>query len=236
MDTKHNVDELLQPVGKARLHDSISQQLNRLIEEGKLAPGDRLPPERELAERFKVSRNSVRDALRTLEARGLIEIRQGDGTYVRDVKPTRLYSGLLDVLVEHKENIREMLQARRVIEPGIAYYAALNGTPADLATLEAIVVRHEAKAERADPGVDEDAQFHATIARMTGNPILMGMMAAINHQIMATRDMLLRYDDGATRHGHRALLDALRAHDADAAQRAMARHIDEVMAAYELLG
>lgn len=235
MDHSKDVENLLLPVGKARLHDSISQQLKRLIEEGKLAPGDRLPAERELAERFKVSRNSVRDALRTLEARGLIEIRQGDGTYVRDVKPANLFSGLLDVLVEQKENIRTMLQARRAIEPGIAYFAALNGRPDDLRNLEAILARHEDKARQADPGVDEDALFHAAIARMTGNPILISIMDLINQQSVTTRDIVLKYDNSAIRHGHRAVLDALRANDAEGARRAMAQHIDEVLAAYELL-
>jgi GntR family transcriptional repressor for pyruvate dehydrogenase complex len=235
VDHSKDVENLLLPVGKARLHDSISQQLKRLIEEGKLAPGDRLPAERELAERFKVSRNSVRDALRTLEARGLIEIRQGDGTYVRDVKPANLFSGLLDVLVEQKENIRTMLQARRAIEPGIAYFAALNGRPDDLRNLEAILARHEDKARQADPGVDEDALFHAAIARMTGNPILISIMDLINQQSVTTRDIVLKYDNSAIRHGHRAVLDALRANDAEGARRAMAQHIDEVLAAYELL-
>lgn len=236
MDEPNQVEGLIQPVGKSRLHDMISQQLNRLIDEGKLGPGDRLPSERELAERFKVSRNSVRDSLRTLEARGLIEIRQGDGTYVRDVKPARLYDGLLDVLVAQKETLQVVLQARRAIEPGIAFYAAFNPGPNDLATLEGIVARHEDKARQADPGVDEDALFHTTIARMTGNALLMGIIEVLNQQSAAARDMLLRYDNGATRQGHRAVLEALRAQDAEAAQLAMARHIDEVMAAHELIG
>jgi GntR family transcriptional regulator, transcriptional repressor for pyruvate dehydrogenase complex len=228
--------QLLQPIGKARLHESISLQLNQLIDDGKLAPGDRLPSERELAERFKVSRNSVRDALRTMEARGLLEIRQGDGTYVRDVKPAKLYSGLLDVLVSHKESIREMLQVRRVIEPGIAYYAALNAQPSDIATLEQIVARHEAKAAQDDPGAEEDTLFHATIAYMSHNQVLIALMDEINRSIAAARDMLLKYDNTATRRGHRRVLDALRARDPEQAQHAMAMHIDEVMASYELVG
>lgn len=236
MDAFKDVEDLLQPVGKARLHDTISQQLNKLIDEGRLAPGDRLPPERELAERFKVSRNSVRDALRTLEARGLIETRQGDGTYVREMKPAKLYTNMIDVLVSRKENIRDVLQARSIIEPQIAYLAAQHRQASDLDRLEQNVVRHEAKAAHNDPGVDEDAAFHHVIAEMTGNPFLVSLIEFINTQIESSRDMLLRYDESATRLGHRAILDALRDQDADAARQAMTQHIAEVMHAHELLG
>ena len=235
MDHFKDVEELLQPVGKARLHDTISLQLNKLIEEGRLAPGDRLPPERELAERFKVSRNSVRDALRTLEARGLIETRQGDGTYVRQIKPARLYSNLVDVLVSGKENIRDILQARHMLEPQIALLAAQHAQDADLRRLEQNVLRHEAKAEQHDPGVDEDAEFHHLIAEMSGNAFFVRLIEFVNQHMETSRDMLLRYDESATRLGHRAILAALRAHDADAARQAMAQHIGEVMAAHELI-
>lgn len=236
VDSFKDVEDLLQPVGKSRLHDTISQQLNKLIAEGKLSPGDRLPPERELAERFKVSRNSVRDALRTLEARGLIETRQGDGTYVREMKPARLYTDLVDVLVSGKENIRNVLQARSIIEPQVAYLAAQNAQTADLDRLEHNVIRHEAKAADHDPGVDEDAEFHYLIAVMSGNPFLVSLIEFINKHIERSRDMLLRYDESSTRLGHRAILAALRAHDADAARSAMAQHIAEVMQAHELIG
>lgn len=236
MDQSKDVEDLLQPVGKARLHDSISQQLNKLIAEGKLAPGDRLPPERELAERFKVSRNSVRDALRTLEARGMIETRQGDGTYVRMMKPARLYNDLVDVFVASKENIRDVLQARSMIEPQIAYLAAQNAQKADLERLEQNVARHEAKAADHDPGVDEDIEFHHLIAEMSGNQFLVSLVEFINKHMESSRDMLLRYDESSTRLGHRAILGALRDHDADTARQAMAQHIAEVMQAHELIG
>lgn len=236
MDIHKDVEDMLQPVGRARLHDTISLQLNKLIAEGKLAPGDRLPPKRELAERFKVSRNSVRDALRTLEARGLIETRQGDGTYVRDMKPANLYTNLVDVLVSRKESIRDVLQARSIIEPQVAYLAAQHGQAADLDRLERNVARHEAKAADHDPGVDEDAEFHQLIAEMSGNAFLISLIEFINKHIESSRDMLLRYDESSTRLGHRAILAALRAHDGDTARQAMAQHIAEVMRAHELIG
>ncbi len=231
------IDNLIQPVLKPRLHDQISQQLNKLIEEGLLKPGDRLPPERDLAERFKVSRNSVRDALRTLEARGLIEVRQGDGAYIRETTSAETYRAMIDVLASKKEAIHEIMQVRKIIEPGVAAYAAQKVSPVDLEALEEILRRQEAKAAVDDPGVEEDSLFHYTIARMTGNSFLMRLLQVINENLTESRDLILRYPNtrSATRIGHRQIVKALRERDPEAARQAMLAHIEEVMAAYELL-
>ena len=230
------IDNLIRPVLKPRLHDQISEQINNLIAEGMLKPGDRLPAERELAERFKVSRNSVRDALRTLEARGLVEIRQGDGTYIRETTAAELYQAMIDVLALKKETLLEIMQVRKIIEPGVAYYAAQNVTPEKMAQLEEIVARHEAKAGVGDPGVEEDSQFHYSIAAMTGNGFLVRLLQLINENLKESREIILQYPDtkSATRLGHRRILQALANRDPEAAQEAMAGHIDEVMSAYEL--
>ncbi len=232
-----NIDNFIHPVAKPRLHDQISEQINKLIAEGLLKPGDRLPAERELAERFKVSRNSVRDALRTLEARGLVEIRQGDGTYIRETTAAELYQAMVDVLAMKKESIREIMQVRKIMEPGVAYYAAQNATPAGLKELETILKAQEAKAAIGDPGVDEDSQFHYKIAQMTGNGFLVSLLQLINESIRDTRDIVLRYPDtrSAARVGHRRILEALAEGNPDKARAAMLAHIEEVMAAYELL-
>jgi len=232
-----NLDNFIRPVAKPRLHDQISEQINKLIAEGMLKPGDRLPPERELAERFKVSRNSVRDALRTLEAKGLVEIRQGDGTYIRETTVAELYQAMVDVLAMKKESIREIMQVRKILEPGVAYYAAQNATPTQLKALEEILKQQEAKAAIDDPGVEEDSQFHYLIAQMTGNGFLVSLLQLINESIKDTRDIVLRYPDtrSATRVGHRRIIEALAAGNPEQARAAMLAHIEEVMAAYELL-
>jgi len=232
-----SIDNFIRPVVKPRLHDQISEQINKLIAEGFLKAGDRLPSERELAERFKVSRNSVRDALRTLEAKGLVEIRQGDGTYIRETNAAELYQAMIDILAMKKETIREIMQVRKILEPGVAYYAAQNATPDELKALEEILEKQEAKAAIDDPGVEEDSRFHYLIAQMTGNGFLVSLLQLINESIRDTRDIVLRYPDtrSATRVGHRRILDALASGNPDRARAAMLAHIEEVMAAYELL-
>ena len=233
----NSIDNLIRPVAKPRLHDQISEQINKLIAEGLLKPGDRLPPERELAERFKVSRNSVRDALRTLEARGLVEIRQGDGTYIRETTAAELYHAMVDVMTMQKETIREIMQVRLIIEPGMAYYAAQRSNRADLGDLAEILEQQEAKAAIGDPGVEEDSLFHYKIAQMTGNDFLVSLLQLINESIRETRDIVLRYPNArsATRVGHRQILKALEDGDPENARSAMLAHIEEVMEAFELL-
>jgi GntR family transcriptional repressor for pyruvate dehydrogenase complex len=231
---KSLLDDRIQPVEKKRIHDQISEQINAMIEEGLLKPGDQLPSERDLAERFKVSRNSVRDALRTLEAKGFLVIQQGGGTYVREVPTADLYQTLMDVLIAQKEHIRSILQVRQIIEPGVAYAAVKNATPEYIARLEEVLAIHEAKSEIGDPGIEEDSLFHNIIAQMTGNNFLIMVLQVIQESIESTRDLLIKYSGSSTRIGHRRIVQALKEHNPEAARDAMKAHLDEVLKAYEL--
>jgi GntR family transcriptional repressor for pyruvate dehydrogenase complex len=179
----------------------------------------------------------VRDALRTLEARGLVEVRQGDGAYIRETAPAELYRVMVDLLTSKKETIREIMQVRYILEPGVAYYAAQHVTPDSLQRLEEILQRQEAKAAEGDPGVEEDSSFHYTIAQMTGNGFLMRLLQLINESLVESRDLVLRYPNtqSSSRVGHRKILQALGNHNPKQARQAMLAHIQEVMAAYELL-
>src|SRR5262245_46615986 len=114
----------LGPIQSTRIYEEIGRQVKQLIAEGRLKTGDRLPPERELAEKFVVSRTSVREALRALESLGLIEIRPGEGTFVRQVSVDALVGPLALMLPSQREAIGELFEARRVLEPAIAALAA----------------------------------------------------------------------------------------------------------------
>jgi GntR family transcriptional repressor for pyruvate dehydrogenase complex len=128
------------------------------------------------------------------------------------------------------------MQVRQIIEPGVAFYAAKKVTPQQLALLEQIVARQEAKAAMGDPGVEEDSLFHYTIAGMTGNGFLVRLLQLINENLKESREVVLQYPDAnsAPRVGHRRILQALAARDPEAARQAMAAHIAEVLSAYEL--
>jgi DNA-binding FadR family transcriptional regulator/energy-coupling factor transporter ATP-binding protein EcfA2 len=228
-----DIDDVYQPVDRSELYDQVADQLYEMIGRGVFKPGDRLPSERELAERFKVSRNSVRDAYRALEARGLVEIRQGDGIYVHEVSQEGVYQSILDFLVTHKKTTQEIIQVRLSIEPEVAYSAAQNATDEDIRELEEILARHEEKAAGGDPGVEEDALFHHTLARMTGNQFLLKLMDLLADSLTETRETMLTYSGTTSRLGHQRVLDAIRRRDPKGARAAMQAHIEEVMATYD---
>src|SRR5881396_1311475 len=112
------------PIKSTRIYEEIVRQVKQMIAEGRLKSGDRLPPERDLAEKFVVSRSSVREALRALESLGLVEIRPGEGTFVREVSVESLIEPLALMMVSQRGALAELFEARRLLEPGIAALAA----------------------------------------------------------------------------------------------------------------
>src|SRR5688572_20254195 len=119
----------VEPIKSTRIYAEIVRQIRGLIADGQLKSGDRLPPERDLADRFRVSRTSVREALRALESTGLIEIRAGEGAFVRRVSVEALVEPLALVILSHREAIADLYEARRLLEPPIAKVAAERASP-----------------------------------------------------------------------------------------------------------
>ena len=132
----------LKAVEKKRAYEDIVQQVLTLIENGKLKRGDQLPSERELTETFKVSRTTVREAIRTLESMKLLQCRQGNGTYVLASSEEALIQPLAAALFNAKDDIRDIFYIRKIIEPHVAQLAAENATPQEIEEMEKIL--HEA--------------------------------------------------------------------------------------------
>src|SRR5437773_7539423 len=151
----------LEPVKSIRIYEDIVRQVKALIADGRLNSGDRLPPERELAERFRVSRTSVREALRSLQSRGLIEIRAGEGAFVRDISVDTLIEPLALVILPHREAVGELFEARRLLEPAIAALAARRATPDEIAEMERILEEQSKEVVQGRTGLTQDAAFHA---------------------------------------------------------------------------
>ncbi|MGL4224611.1 pyruvate dehydrogenase complex transcriptional repressor PdhR [Vibrio misgurnus] len=125
-----------QRIRQPKLSDAIEQELERLIVEGSLSPGQQLPPERELAKQFDVSRPSIREAIQRLEAKGLLTRRQGGGTFVSDRMWQSFTDPLLNLLSSHSETQLDLLEARHALEGICAYFAALRGTEQDFARIQ----------------------------------------------------------------------------------------------------
>ncbi|HSR22334.1 MAG TPA: FadR/GntR family transcriptional regulator, partial [Candidatus Eisenbacteria bacterium] len=160
-------------VRRTKVYHEIVDQIRELISAGRIKPGDRLPPERELAELFKASRNSVRDAIRVLEQMGLIESRQGDGTYVRSVSAEDLAEPLALMLLQSRTQMRELWEVRRVLEPSLAEFAASRITDEELDELETILEAQRRKVEGGSTALEEDIAFHYRIAEAARNTVML---------------------------------------------------------------
>jgi GntR family transcriptional repressor for pyruvate dehydrogenase complex len=220
----------LEPVRRSRLYEKIVDQIHALIADGRLKPGDQLPPERVLAETFQVSRTSVREALRALELRGLIEGKQGGGTFVRSVSADDLTRPMTAALLAGKREIADLFELREMIEPAIARKAAERAEPRHLDELERILEQQRSKVERGEPYPDEDAAFHYTVAVAANNAALLRLVNVIMDLLRESRATYLQRGSRPRRslEGHRALLAALHDHDPARAERIMREHIAAV--------
>ena len=177
-------------VRQRRLSDDIVEQLEGMIREGTLKSGERLPAERALAERFGVSRPSLREAIQKLAAKGLLVSRQGGGNYVVDSLGSTFSDPLLHLLESNPEAQRDLLEFRQTLEASCAYYAALRATEVDRERLTAAFEALQDCYARADEvsRVEEgaaDARFHLAIAEASHNAVLL-------HTIRGLFDLLKR--------------------------------------------
>jgi len=224
------IDVTFTAVRKTRVFEGVAQQIQRFIVDGAMKPGDRLPSERELAERFAVSRTSVRDAIRTLEFVGLVVPRQGDGTVVADVSPEAVVTPLASVLLRKRELIAELLDVRKMIEPALAARAAVHATLEEIAHLEEILRRQRQKLLRGEPTVEEDGEFHYAIALAARNTVVWKVLDVLMQLLHETRARSLQTQGRPQRSfaGHRRILAAIKRRDPDAAERAVRRHVEEI--------
>src|SRR3979411_502335 len=138
-----SADVVIEPVRRSRIYERIVEQIHALIREGRWAPGDQIPPERELAERFRVSRTSVREALRALELQGVIESRQGGGTFVRTADTEALVPPLAAAVLRGRAELAGMPEARALRETGTPPLAATRATSEHVSELEHLLERQQ---------------------------------------------------------------------------------------------
>jgi GntR family transcriptional regulator, transcriptional repressor for pyruvate dehydrogenase complex len=215
-----------------RLSDEIVRQIKEAMFTGKLQAGDKLPTERELAERFETSRASVREALRTLEPEGLIRIKKGvvGGIFIADVDHRPAAKSFQTLLQLRKVSIQQIAEVRLMFEPQVARLAAERATPDDLRQLEEEIDKMSAAVKDKELPRFYDLKFHLLIARAARNPILevlaesmLGVASKTISELHPSRDTL--------RHvlsRHRKVFDAVQRRDSDAAFEAMQEHILDV--------
>mgnify|MGYP003852649743 FL=1 len=233
MTETSTVDE--QPGIPARSQtDVVIAGIKGMITDGRLGPGSRLPIERDLATELGVSRGSLREGVRALAILGVLETRQGDGTYVTSLDPERLLSPLGILAELHTPaHAGHLLAVRRVLEAESAALAASALTDDDLAALDAILDEVDGILA-SDPDmdlerfIDTDTAFHRRIAQASGNPALAGMIDSLvgrTHRARLWRAITERGTVRETQGEHRAILAELKAHDPERARIRMAVHI-----------
>jgi GntR family transcriptional regulator, transcriptional repressor for pyruvate dehydrogenase complex len=215
-------------IPRNKVYQEVARQLERRITE-QLKPGDLLPPERELVQMLGVSRGSVRDAIRSLELMGLLEPRQGIGTVVCNPASAPA-NPLATALIEKRKMIAELLDVRNMIEPPLAGRAALHASRDEIANLEDILVRQEAKVRGGELGIEEDSEFHYSIALASDNSVVLKVVDVLMDLLRETRERSLQVGGRQEKSlaGHRRIISALKQGDAVAAEAAMRRHLQEI--------
>lgn len=225
----------LRAVGRTKLSDAIVDQILEGIRTGAFAPGTVLPPERSLAERFGVSRGSVREALRLLEYSGILDVRTGSGTYVAEAGVSKAAALRARAALFGEHSPLDLVVARRAIEPVCAGLAATNRSAADLELLRRLLKEQEDLLERGEETAEADLTFHVSVASACRNPVLMLLYDRIA-EIMR-QDIWLdlrrrsRKSEGIPErymHQHRETLAAIERGDAAAAARSVDAHISTV--------
>ena len=220
----------IKAVEKKRAYEDVVAQIRALIDDGRLKQGDQLPTERELSETFRVSRATIREAIRTLESAKLVQSRQGDGTYVLASSEETLVQTLAAVLFNEKDTIYDIFYVRKIIEPHVAELAAENATPGEIKELATLIMEHEESIAEGKSVTKYDSAFHGLLARMSKNPIMERLLSALVDLFEQTRGEYLQNDERAKKSfiGHHEVFTAIKSRDCTAARRAMSRHLEKV--------
>ena len=208
--------------------DEAIEKLREMIVSGRLKPGDRLPREADLATSLGLSRSSLREAVRALSLVRILDVRQGDGTYVSSLAADSLLDALSFIVeFHHDASVLELLEVRRILEPAASARAAVQIDDTSLASLEEILDR-----STPDSAVEElvrnDVEFHRAIAVASGNTVLASLIESLSGPTQRARVWRGITQEGAlarTLAEHRSIFGAIRAHDPELARTWATVHI-----------
>lgn len=211
--------------------DAAIVKIKEMIVDGELAPGDRLPSEPALAERLGLSRNSLREAVKALSLIHVLDVRQGDGTYVTSLEPHLLMGAMEFVVDFHRdETVLQFLEVRRILEPAATAMAAATMSDEDIARLDAHL---DALPER--PSIEDfvasDLEFHRMIALGSGNPVLCSLLDSLAGPTQRARVWRGLTQSGAVERTiaeHRAIVRAIASRSADVARSWATIHVSGV--------
>lgn len=211
--------------------DLIISQIRDLISSGSVKPGEKLPPERKLAEHFGVSRNQVREAINKLQFYGIVKVQPQSGTTVTGIGIVALEGLITDILKIEDSDLKSLVDTRILLEKEAARLAALNRTNDDLVQLTNALKEYKNKLSASDHAVEEDLMFHIKIAEASNNKVLKSLMMIITPDIVKK---FIQYkvcnvaNNNQTLEEHQNILDMISNQDAEGAVRAMEVHLSDI--------
>src|SRR6266516_5199086 len=222
---------MYKPIHSSKVYEQIAEQIQRSILSGELRSGDRLPTERVLAEQFQASRTAVREAMKTLAQKGLVEMRPGRGTIVIDgtLQAMRHSLGLM-MRVGQAGSSANLVEVREIIEPEIAALAAVRATDEHIAAMREAVRVMDANLKEANAYIAADNDFHRALAKGTQNELILTLVDSIVDLLSEQRKQIFSVDGGPERGQihHKRILDTIIRRDAEAAREAMRAHLHQV--------
>lgn len=230
--------QAIEPIIRRKLSDEVFDRLENMITSGELTPGDEMPSERVLMERFGVGRPAIREAMQSLAKMGLVSISHGERAKVlkltarsilQQVDPTAKI-----MLAQSLDTLEHLKSARIFFERGIAREAAQKASEQDVADLRAIVERQRESLGDADAFISADLEFHIRIAKISGNPIFVGVSEAMLAWLREYHTHMLIWTgkEKYTLVEHEEIIDMLAAKNSDGAEAAMLRHLERSRALY----
>lgn len=220
-----------QPIKPKKVSTQIAEQVRASILAGEFAPGDKLPPERELAEMFGVSRPSVREALNHLASSGLVMSYQGGGTVVKSLVESSSANPLSELIRIQQDRALDVIEVRKSMESWTVWYASERALPEDIRRMDEIIAGMKHNLETKQSSEDLDANLHIVIARATHNIVWLHLMQSLfdamkEFQQTVWRAVYLTHDDHQLLYEHHcAIVQAIKAKDPQAARDAMAIHL-----------
>ncbi len=214
-----------------RLYESVIEQIMDLIRNRELKPGDKLPPERELAEKFSIGRGSLREAFRVLESRGLIKSKPGGGRFIREIIENGFTTTENIIMSLKKSSILELLEAREIFEIKIAEIAAQRATFEDIELIEeALNKMNEEEELKGDKKTESDTEFHLAIARVSHNFVFTNIIRLHLDLLKETREKTQQIPGRREKrwYEHQAIFQAIKEHDSKKAGEVMLKHLRNI--------
>jgi len=222
---------LYRAVKASRLYEQIVQQVEESILKGQLKPGDQLPAERDLAQRFGVSRTAVREAVKALREKGMVEAYTGRGTFVTNGTSQMIRQSLdLMTKISQQDGSMHLAELRRILEPEIAALAVPRIEEQLLTTMREAVAAMDRNLEDRDAYIEADLDFHLALAEAADNPLILALIDSIVGLLRQQRSRIFDVDGGPGRgqFHHKRILAAIERRDADGAREAMRSHLEQV--------